>query len=115
TELTANSIIAAMSAGDFYASSGVTLADIRSEGRSLTVEVDPDPGVTYTVRFLGTRRRSGVAAADLDIGEVVAEVKGTSATYHFQGDELYVRATVISDRVHPNGYAEGDLEMAWVQ
>ena len=31
------------------------------------------------------------------------------------GDELYVRARVISSRLHPNPFAEGDLETAWVQ
>ena len=31
------------------------------------------------------------------------------------GDELYVRARVTSSRKHPNPFAEGDMEMAWVQ
>ena len=109
-ELTADALVRAMLAGDFYASSGVRLRDVRPGEASLTVEVDPDPGVSYTIRFLGTRRRRGSPA-----GELLAERPGPAATYRFGGDELYVRATVVSDRRHPNGYAAGDLETAWVQ
>jgi len=31
------------------------------------------------------------------------------------GNELYVRARVTSSKPHPNPFAEGDHEMAWVQ
>jgi hypothetical protein len=31
------------------------------------------------------------------------------------GDELYVRARVISSRLHPDPFAAGDMETAWVQ
>ena len=37
------------------------------------------------------------------------------AVYRFQGDELYVRAKVTSSRPHPNPYAQGDFECAWMQ
>jgi len=37
------------------------------------------------------------------------------AIYKFKGDELYIRAKIISSRKHPNPYAEGDFEMAWTQ
>ena len=109
-ELTPDALVRAMLAGDFYASSGVRLRDVRADASSLTVEVDPDPGVAYTIRFVGTRRRRGSAA-----GELLAERAGPTATYRFAGDELYVRATVVSDRRHPNGYAPDDLETAWAQ
>ena len=51
----------------------------------------------------------------LSIGEVLAEVKGTSATYRIAGDELYVRAKVISDQLMPNPCVEGEVEVAWTQ
>jgi hypothetical protein len=114
-ELTAAAIIAALQAGDFYASSGVALRDVRSDGASLRLEVEPVPGVTYTHRFVGTRRRGTTPVADLTVGELLAEVPGPVATYRFRGDELYVRATVVSSRRHPNGYSPADLETAWVQ
>ena len=48
-------------------------------------------------------------------GRQLREADADPAVYEFSGDELYVRATVVSDRDHPNPYAEGDKEMAWVQ
>lgn len=113
--LEADAIVAAMLAGDFYASSGVELADVRSDGASLTVEVAAEPGVDYTIRFVGTRRAGAAPVESLAIGETLAEVAGPSATYRFRGDELYVRALVLSSRRQPNGYAPGDRESAWVQ
>lgn len=113
--LEADALVAAIAAGDFYASSGVRLRDVGADGRRLVVEIDPDPGVSYTTRFIGTRRRPGVPAAELAIGETLATVVGTRASYDFRGDELYVRALVVSDRRHPNGYSPEDYESAWVQ
>ena len=49
------------------------------------------------------------------IGTVLLEIEGTEATYEFAGDELYVRAKIVSDKLHPNPFAEGDVEVAWVQ
>ena len=107
--LSAPDLIAAMEAGDFYASTGVRLADLRSGGGRLSLTIVPEPGVTYTTRFVGTRRgREGV-------GVTLAEVAGTSASYSLRGDELYVRALVLSSKPHPNPCAPGDLEVAWTQ
>ena len=43
------------------------------------------------------------------------ETTDNPAIYPFHGDELYVRALVISSNLHPNPYAEGEFERAWVQ
>ena len=50
-----------------------------------------------------------------DIGQILFETDENPAVYKFTGDELYVRAKIISDRKHPNPFAEGDLETAWIQ
>ena len=113
--LTADAIVAALQAGDFYASSGVALRDVRRSGTGLAVEVEPVDGVTHLIRFVGTRGRPGDAAASLAVGETFAEVEGERGEYRFRGDELYVRAVVLSSRLHPNGYAAGDRETAWTQ
>ena len=42
-------------------------------------------------------------------------VEGPEPAYHFQGDELYVRAKVLSTRLKANPYREGEYESAWVQ
>jgi predicted metal-dependent phosphoesterase TrpH len=58
THLTPESIIRALKAGDCYASSGVTLRDVRfdPEARILRVEVEPDEGADYVIDFIGTLR-----------------------------------------------------------
>ena len=106
--LAGDAIVRAMQAGDFYASSGVTLEDVVSDGKSLAVRIAAAPGVTYTTRFIGSRPKGHP-------GAVLQESEGGAATYVFKGDELYVRATVVSSRLHANGYSAGDHESAWVQ
>jgi len=110
--LTPDAITRAMLAGDFYSSSGVALDEIVSDKSSLTVKVKAQEGVAYKTVFRGTRVRDNRAG---EPGEVLAEVEGRAATYSIKGDELYVRATVVSSRKHPNGYAPEDFESAWTQ
>lgn len=132
-QLTAESIVLAMEAGDFYASSGVTLRDVTRSGDTLKLEIQPDSGVTYTVQFIGTRKGYSKATEPLpatsqepqrtlphqryskDIGAVLAEVKGTAASYTLKGDELYVRAKIVSSKPKQNGSVEGEYEVAWTQ
>ncbi len=110
--LTPNAIVSALRAGDFYASTGVTLKDFGSSDRTLWLEIQPQEGVTYTTEFIGTRWRNGAVSA---VGEVLATSSELRPRYEMTGDELYVRARVTSSRTHPNPFAEGDMEMAWVQ
>jgi hypothetical protein len=111
-ELSPDAIVEAMLRGDFYGSSGVTLLDFGSDGTRLRVSILPEPGVAHVTRFIGTRVRDGQPGPP---GELLAEVAGTEPSYAFRGDELYVRAVVVSSRKHANGYAPGDFESAWVQ
>jgi hypothetical protein len=129
--LTPEAIVHAMEAGDFYATTGVVLTDVRREDRTLRVEVAAEAGVDYTVRFIGTRRDFDRTTEPLpaapgskglphrrysrDVGAVLAEVRGTFATYTLQGDELYVRAKVISTKPKPNASTAGEFEVAWTQ
>jgi len=130
-ELNAASLIAAMERGDFYGSSGVRLRDVRVSTNSLAIGIEPEEGVTYTTRFIGTRtsfdrnsepgeRPSGTITAvtrsySYEIGATFAEVVGTNPRYDFRGDEIYVRAKVISSKTKQNPYAAGEMEAAWVQ
>ena len=59
--LTPESIVGAIQDGAFYATTGVTLRDVRRDERALTVEVEPEPDVRYTTHFIGRgeRRRPG--------------------------------------------------------
>lgn len=130
--LTPDTLVAAMQRGDFYASTGVSLAEVERGERTLAVEVQPEAGVDYLIEFIGTRRGTdlkGKAAAKATaegqgrtslqyserIGTVLKTVRGTSARYEARGDELYVRARVTSSKPHPNPFKAGDTEMAWTQ
>ena len=129
TMLTPDSLMAAMQRGDFYASTGVTLADVRRDGSTLSLAIRGEPGVTYTTQFIGTRRgfdTTSVAVRDstgraltrrysADVGAVLATVAGTSASYTMRGDELYVRARVVSSRAKADPAYAGELESAWTQ
>ncbi|MDO8542162.1 MAG: hypothetical protein Q7S40_17120 [Opitutaceae bacterium] len=133
--LTPESIVHAMEAGDFYSSTGVVLSDVRRSGRELALEIQPERGVTYTTQFIGTRKNFNPATELLeqpadekaprrtpahrryskDVGAVLAEVKGTRAAYTLKGDEIYVRAKVISSKAKVNGSVADEFETAWTQ
>ena len=54
--LTPEHLIRAIKAGDFYASSGVTLADVQfdAETKTLSLQVLPSPGAAYRTDFIAT-------------------------------------------------------------
>ena len=115
THLTPEKIIQALQAGDFYASSGVALRDVQfdAQQRILRVEIEPQEGVTYTTRFIGS-----FAAKDGSpprIGEELATVAGPVATYQFGGSELYVRAVVSSSEAPSDPVWAGQVQQAWTQ
>ena len=124
-------LILALEAGRFYASSGVTLEKVTVTATALEVTVRPDPEATYTIEFLGTRKgfdRTILPVLDKDgkelpvtkkysndVGKVLKTETGLSAAYQFAGDELYVRARITSSRQHPNPSTLGEPERAWTQ
>jgi len=125
------SIVLAMEAGEFYSSSGVSLRRIQRTGNTMRIEVEAESGVTYSIRFIGTRRgfdasRSPVVSAKGEpvratqrysdqIGETFSVVVGSRAEYSARGDELYVRAVVQSSKKIANPYRKGETAAAWIQ
>jgi hypothetical protein len=97
--------------GDFYVSTGVELADIRTTAKKLTVRVAAEDGVGYSVRFIGARPTGTGLPEPVDL--LVTDAN--PATYQFSGDELYVRATILSTRPHPLPNTPGEVERAWIQ
>ena len=81
--LTAEALMAALRAGDFYASTGVELSDVAAAPRSLTVTIKTQPSSKYAVQFIGAG------------GRVLSEAGASPASYEFTGREGYVRAKVI--------------------
>ena len=94
-----------------------------------------EPGVTYVTQFIGTRRGFDRTSVELtaptgesqprrtlphrryskDVGTVLAEVKGRNAEYVLRGDEIYVRAKIVSSKPKVNGSVDGEHETAWTQ
>ena len=82
--LTRENILAALNAGEFYASTGISLRDVRSTRTSMTVEIQttPEDPKRYQVIFVGKE------------GRTLAVVRSSPATYRFTGSEGYVRARI---------------------
>lgn len=130
--LDAAALVEALHAGDFYSTTGVTLRDIQHDDSSLTVSIEAEEGVTYTTLFLGTRKgfdpittpRTDEEGNEIsgstrnytpEIGIVLRDTTDNPARYEFKGDELYVRAIIISSKPQSNPALAGDPEVAWVQ
>lgn len=129
--LSPEAIVRAMEAGDFYATTGIELLEIKSDGSQLKVEVKAEQEAEYKIQFIATMKdvpltskpRVGPDDKPLnithqyseDIGKVVETITGTEAVYRFTGQEMYVRAKVISTKACRNPYAPGDVETAWTQ
>ncbi|MFB3855141.1 MAG: CehA/McbA family metallohydrolase [Vicinamibacterales bacterium] len=93
SRLSSDEILAALSRGDFYASTGVELLDLSKGSGRLSVAVRQQGGTKYTIQFIGRG------------GRVLAEATTSPATYEFEGGEGFVRARVSDS----NGL------MAWTQ
>jgi hypothetical protein len=86
-------IAGALDRGDFYASTGVELAEYRVTESQVRLTIRVAGQSRYRVAFIGAG------------GKVLAETVETSAVYSFRGDEKYVRARVL----------ESNGAMAWTQ
>ncbi|MFO7693672.1 MAG: CehA/McbA family metallohydrolase [Vicinamibacterales bacterium] len=91
--LTAESVVAALAAGDFYASTGVELSDVQATPQRLVVTVREQSFAKYTIQFIGQG------------GRILKEAVSSPAQYDITGGEGYVRARILDS----NG------RMAWTQ
>lgn len=114
-ELTAASLIESMEMGSFYASTGVELQTIDFDGTTLRIVVSEEEGVSYRIQFYGAITAGRVDAETVSKGKLLSEKSGSEASYSFSGNELFVRAKVISSRLKSNPYREGEFERAWTQ
>ncbi|SFA88552.1 CehA/McbA family metallohydrolase domain-containing protein [Algoriphagus aquimarinus] len=104
------SLVEAMERGDFYSSTGVTLESVDFDGKTLSVGVQPEQGVTYTIQFFGTKKSNPEAS-----GVLLKDEQGQKASYTLDADDMYVRAKIISSKLKENPYQLGDTEVAWTQ
>jgi hypothetical protein len=107
-KLDAASLISAMEAGHFYASTGVTLTQLEVDNNEISLEVTEEKDVTYTIEFIGVKKGE-------DKSMVIENIKGSKGTFTVTDEYLFVRARVTSSKLKPNPFQEGDVEMAWTQ
>lgn len=83
--LDANSIIQALTNGDFYASNGVTLQDYQVSTSSMTITLDTGSSEAWTIDFIGRN------------GQLLQRNSTSPAVYSFTGHEQYVRAKITNN------------------
>ena len=91
--LSSKSILNAMEAVDFYASTGVELSDYSATEKGITITIKEERSSKYRVQFIG----SG--------GRILSEVTQSPVAYSIKGTEGYVRAKII----------ESNGKFAWTQ
>lgn len=133
--LTPESLIRAIKTGDFYATDGVLLSDVRfdADAKTLSVDIAPDGDATFTTAFLGSLEGVDLAATPMKakgadgvdrqttgkyadaVGQVLATIEGAHASYTLKGNELYVRAVVTSSKAPSEPSRENQKAQAWTQ
>lgn len=132
-KLDANALVEAMQHGDFYASTGVSLDDVAFDKatRTLRLKIKAQPGAKYRTEFRGTLKNYDRAVKEVDapaadpqpkrlqhgadIGKLLASSDSLEPSYTLTGDELYVRAIVISDQPMVNPPQPDHVQKAWAQ
>lgn len=80
--LEARALVTALDAGHFYASSGVSLADVTVSATTMEVRIAQKGDFKYTTQFIGQD------------GKVLATDRTLTPRYTLKGNETYVRAKV---------------------
>ncbi len=106
--LTPDALIAAMEAGDFYASTGVVLNRCDFIDGEISIEVTKEEGVNYQIYFIG-------AMAGDSSTRVLETVRGTSARFEVNPEYDFVRAKIFSTKLKANPFRDKDVEVAWTQ
>ncbi|MFT7247256.1 MAG: hypothetical protein ACI9QN_000993 [Arcticibacterium sp.] len=106
--LNPKSLIAAMEAGEFYASTGVELNELILDKNKLSIEVKKDPNVTYQITFIGCKKGKTET-------EELISVEGDKASFELTNDLLFVRCKITSSKLHENPIEDLLYETAWTQ
>lgn len=130
--LSTGDLLAAIRAGDFYASNGLDFQDIRFDGKTLAVKIDVREEGKYRILFIGTKKdydpasrviavekgpRSPARRIDVfsdRVGAVLETVEGTEGSYTLKPNDLYVRAKIVkvTDGLKPDWESQ---PAAWSQ
>jgi hypothetical protein len=107
-KLDAPSLITAMEAGKFYASTGVSLKNLEFENSELKIEIATEKELSYSIDFIGVRKNELAS-------QILKTISGSEGSFTVTEEFLFVRARVTSNRRQINPFQEGDFEMAWTQ
>ena len=107
-KLNPKNLIIAMENGDFYSSTGIYLKTIFANKHRLFIEINPEENTNYEIIFMGYKK---------DSNEVVQlkKVQGTSASYYYKKDDIFIRARINSDAKKENPYRPHETKKAWTQ
>lgn len=92
-DLSSTAILTAIDKGDFYASTGVELAEYKADRNQISIKVKATTFSKYRILFIG----SG--------GKILQETSEPNAVYKIKGNEGYVRAKIL----------ESNGKLAWTQ
>lgn len=106
--LNTKSLIEAMEAGEFYASTGVELKEVKFENNTLSVEVKEDLDVTYNIAFTGCKK------ANIEPEELQSSI-GNKASFKLTDNLLFVRCKITSSKLQENPIEDLIYETAWTQ
>ncbi|MEX2232762.1 MAG: histidinol-phosphatase [Cyclobacteriaceae bacterium] len=106
--LSPGSLIKAMEAGNFYATSGVIMEEVAVADKALHIKVREEPGVNYEIQFIG-------ATAEAQHSRILKTISGPEASIELLPEFIFVRAKITSDKLKENPFQEGDYETAWTQ
>lgn len=83
-ELVSEAIVEGLASGNFYASTGVELTDLKSSSQLVSLRIEQQSTFIYTTTFIGRDAKT------------YAETTGLEASYEPTGSEGYIRAVVKS-------------------
>lgn len=116
-KLDADTLVRAIQAGEFYASSGVLLDQVRFAPETNTLEIEiagsDETDGKVTTQIIGTLR--GEEGDPALVGKPLASYSTRKIRHQLSGDEWFVRATITSDRAHPLPSFPGQKQQAWTQ
>jgi hypothetical protein len=106
--LKADNLIAAMEAGNFYATTGVRLSTYEFSGNEIKIEIEKEKGIEYKIEFIGAEKGEKET-------QVLRSVNGSEGNFIVADLHQFVRARITSTKPKPNPFQDGDFEMAWTQ
>ncbi|MDE0836936.1 MAG: hypothetical protein OSA84_11360 [Akkermansiaceae bacterium] len=116
-KLDADTLVHAIQARDFYASTGLSLESVNFDPKTNILEIrivgsDEESG-KVTTKIHGTLR--GEESDPAKVGKELASYDTRIIRHQLTGKEWFVRATVTSEHDHPRLSFSGQKQKAWTQ